>query len=219
MLKLYVLGGGAVLLTHPSQTAAAFRGPAGPGLRSPEHGGRGLWGHGADRCDPGLLLQRVGHRQRRLLRRRHHHRPGASGAHQRHRQPVDTGLICSVTGLSILAAGVLDSGLQGWLLTMAAYRTGLGPVGGGLWASVWCSLPSPPCPPWPSRGAGSGLPHPQPRAAASHYRLCFSLVAALGCLLSIEPALAAADLFNALLIAVNLILSGAKAPAAVPGLI
>ena len=38
-------------------------------------------------------------------------------------------------------------------------------------------------------------------------------MAALGCLLSIEPALAAADLFNALLIAVNLIsLWGLTAP-------
>ena len=40
-------------------------------------------------------------------------------------------------------------------------------------------------------------------------------VAALGCLLSVEPALAAADLFNALLIAVNLTsLWGLTAPRA-----
>ena len=37
------------------------------------------------------------------------------------------------------------------------------------------------------------------------YRLGFSLLAALGCLMSIGPALAAADLFNALLIAINLV--------------
>ena len=43
---------------------------------------------------------------------------------------VDTMLICTVTGLAICCSGVLDSGAEGAALTILAFRTVLGPLGG-----------------------------------------------------------------------------------------
>ncbi len=43
---------------------------------------------------------------------------------------IDTLVVCTVTGLAIVCSGVLDSGLTGVSLTIAAFKTGLGDFGG-----------------------------------------------------------------------------------------
>lgn len=52
---------------------------------------------------------------------------------------VDTMLICTVTGLAICCSGVLDSGAEGAELTILAFRTVLGPLG-GVFVSVAVTL-------------------------------------------------------------------------------
>lgn len=116
----------------------------------------------------------------------------------------DTGVICSVTALAILVSDVMDSGLNGVALTMAAYRTGLGELGSYivgicLILFAFSSLP--------------GLAFQGERAlafltpskwSARLYRLGFAAIAAVGCMMNTELALLGADLFNAVLILLNL---------------
>lgn len=117
----------------------------------------------------------------------------------------DTGIMCSITGLSILVSGTLSSGLTGVPLVMETYASGLG--GTGRWIVAVClvlfafsSLPG-----LAFQGESALLFLSDGPLARGVYRLGFALLSALGCLFSTEQALLTADLCNALLILLNMI--------------
>ena len=204
MVGLYVLGGGAVLLAHPARTVAAF-GALLQQAFDVRSMGAGAFGAmvriGVTR---GCFSNESGTGSAAFSAAVTTADPVRQGLISATANLWDTGLICSVTGLSILASGVMDSGLQGVALTMAAYRTGLGPAGGWIVGICLVLFAFSTLPALAFQGEQAlAFLSPSP-GLRKGYRLVFSLVAALGCLLSIEPALAAADLCNALLIALNL---------------
>lgn len=213
MLGLYVLGGGAVLATHPAQTLEAL-GQLLVQAFDVKSMGAGAFGAmvrtGVTR---GCFSNESGTGSAAFSAAVTTADPVRQGLISATANLWDTGLICSVTGVSILASGVMDTGLQGVALTMAAYRTGLGPLGGWIVGVCLVLFAFSTLPALAFQGE-QALAFLTPSLRLRRwYRLGFSLVAALGCLLSIEPALAAADLFNALLITVNLTcLWGLKAP-------
>jgi len=205
MMGLYVLGGAAVLLTHMAQLpgAVALLLRSAFDVRS---AGAGAFGNmvrvGVTR---GCFSNESGTGSAAFSAAVTTASPVRQGLISATANLWDTGLICSVTGLSILVSGAMDTGLSGVALTMAAYRTGLGAagawiVGVSLVLFAFSTLP--------------GLAFQGEQALAflndrpaliRFYRLSFAAVAALGCFLSTELALTAADLFNALLISVNLV--------------
>lgn len=213
MLGLYVLGGGAVLATHPAQTLEAL-GQLLVQAFDVKSMGAGAFGAmvrtGVTR---GCFSNESGTGSAAFSAAVTTADPVRQGLISATANLWDTGLICSVTGVSILASGVMDTGLQGVALTMAAYRTGLGPLGGWIVGVCLVLFAFSTLPALAFQGEQALAFLTPSLRLRKMYRLGFSLVAALGCLLSIEPALAAADLFNALLIAVNLTcLLGLKAP-------
>lgn len=204
MLGLYVLGGGAVLLSHPTQTAAAFGALLGQASNFRSMGAGAFGAMVRIGVTRGCFSNESGTGSAAFSAAVTTADPVRQGLISATANLCDTGLICSVTGLSILASGAMDSGLQGVALTMAAYRTGLGPLGSWIVGICLVLFAFSTLPALAFQGEQAlAFLTPSPRLQKG-YRLGFSLVAALGCLLSIEPALAAADLFNALLIAVNL---------------
>ncbi len=117
----------------------------------------------------------------------------------------DTGIMCSVTGLSILVSGTLSSNLNGIPLVMETYASGLGQV--GRWIVAVClilfafsSLPG-----LAFQGESALLFLCDAPLARWLYRLSFAGLSAVGCLFSTEQALLTADCCNALLIFLNLI--------------
>lgn len=213
MLGLYVLGGGAVLATHPAQTLEAL-GQLLVQAFDVKSMGAGAFGAmvrtGVTR---GCFSNESGTGSAAFSAAVTTADPVRQGLISATANLWDTGLICSVTGVSILASGVMDTGLQGVALTMAAYRTGLGPLGSWIVGVCLVLFAFSTLPALAFQGEQALAFLTPSLRLRKMYRLGFSLVAALGCLLSIEPALAAADLFNALLIAVNLTcLLGLKAP-------
>lgn len=117
----------------------------------------------------------------------------------------DTGLICSVTGLTILVSGAMNSGLTGVPLAMAAFCSALGGagrwlVGGCLILFAFSTLPG-----LAFQGEQALRFLWDSQRVRRLYRAAFCLIAALGCTMSVEPALVMADLGNGLLAAVNLV--------------
>lgn len=205
MLGLYVLGGSAVLLAHPAETLAS--------LGELLHQAFDLKSMGAGAF---ASMVRIGV-TRGCFSNESGTGSAAFSAAVSTADPVrqglisatanlwDTGLICSVTGLAILASGAMDTGLEGVALTMAAFRTGLGAPGAWIVGVCLVLFAFSTLPALAFQGE-QALAFLTPSVRLRQlYRLGFSLLAALGCLMSIGPALAAADLFNALLIAINLV--------------
>lgn len=205
MMGLYVLGGAAVLLTHMAQLPGAMA----QLLRSAfdvRSAGAGAFGNmvrvGVTR---GCFSNESGTGSAAFSAAVTTASPVRQGLISATANLWDTGLICSVTGLSILVSGAMDTGLSGVALTMAAYRTGLGAagawiVGVSLVLFAFSTLPG-----LAFQGEQAlAFLNDSPRLIRL-YRLSFAAVAALGCFLSTELALTAADLFNALLISVNLV--------------
>lgn len=205
MLGLYLLGGGAVLIVHanqiPGAAAQLFR--CAFDLRSMGAGAFGAMVRiGVTR---GIFTNDTGTGTAGFSAAVTTADPVRQGLVSSTSNLWDTGIICSVTALSILVSGVMDSGLEGVSLTMAAYRTGLGSFGAAivgicLILFAFASLP--------------GLAFQGERAlkfltdgkwATGLYRLGFALLAALGCVMETEYAILGADLFNAVLILFNLL--------------
>ena len=205
MLGLYVLGGGAVLLTHPADTLAAL----GELLRqSVDVRSMGAGAFGAmvrTGVTRGCFSNESGTGSAAFSAAVSTAGPVRQGLISATANLWDTGVICSVTSLAILASGAMDTGLEGVELTMAAFRTGLGEP--GAWIVGIClvlfAFSTLPALAFQGEQALAFLT-PSP-ALRRLYRVGFALLAALGCLMSVGPALAAADLFNALLIAINLV--------------
>lgn len=116
----------------------------------------------------------------------------------------DTGIMCSITGLSILVSGTLTSGLTGIPLVMEAYASGLGSL--GRWIVAVClvlfafsSLPG-----LAFQGESALRFLSDAPVTRGVYRLSFAFLSALGCLFSTECALLTADCCNALLIFLNM---------------
>jgi AGCS family alanine or glycine:cation symporter len=205
MIALYVLGGVAVLLRFPQETLSAL----GLMLRQalcPASVSSGVFGD----------LVRIGVQRGCFSHESGTGNAGFSAA-LTSADPVrqglisatanlwDTGILCSITALTILATGAMDTGRTGVALTMAAYQIGLGQAGEWI---VGCCL---------VLFAFSSLPglafqgeqalrflwdRPSLRRA---YRLLFAGMTGVGCLVGCQAALAAADLGNALLIPLNLL--------------
>lgn len=205
MLGLYVLGGAAVLLAHPAQTLLAFGELLRQSVDVRSMGAGAFASMVRTGITRGCFSNESGTGSAAFSAAVSTASPVRQGLISATANLWDTGLICSVTGLSILASGAMDTGLEGVALTMAAYRTGLGTA--GVWIVGIClvlfAFSTLPALAFQGEQALAFLT-PSLRLRRL-YRAGFSLLAALGCLLSIEPALAAADLFNALLIAVNLV--------------
>ncbi|MBR1781221.1 MAG: amino acid carrier protein, partial [Oscillospiraceae bacterium] len=204
MCGLYLLGGAAVLWNHPGQIAPALAAL----LRSAfdlRSAGAGAFGHmvrvGVTR---GCFSNDAGTGSAAFSAAQTSASPRHQGLVSASANLWDTGVICTVTALSILVSGSLDSGLTGVALTMAAYRAGLGRwgpplVGVCLILFAFSTLP--------------GLAFQGEQALAwllgswsgsRAYRVIFSSVAAVGCLFPAQSALAGADLFNGLLVLVNI---------------
>lgn len=117
----------------------------------------------------------------------------------------DTGFGCTVTALAVIVSGAMDSGKTGAELVMAAYETGLGLpgrwiVGACLVLFAFSSLPG-----LAFQGEMALSSFTQSPKAKKLYRIAFAVVAAVGSLSATQQALLWSDLFNALLILLNLV--------------
>lgn len=117
----------------------------------------------------------------------------------------DTGFGCTVTALAVIVSGAMDSGKTGAELVMAAYETGLGLpgrwiVGVCLVLFAFSSLPG-----LAFQGEMALGSLTQSSKVKNLYRIVFATVAAAGSLAATQQALLWSDLFNALLIVLNLV--------------
>ncbi len=117
---------------------------------------------------------------------------------------VDTILVCTITALAILCSGVLGSGKNGAALTVAAFSSGFGPLGGTFVSIAVCFFAFSAILGWYYYGQRSveylfgerGLPA---------YQICFLAATVLGCAAKLEPVWALSDTFNGLMAVPNLI--------------
>ncbi|MCI2105447.1 MAG: sodium:alanine symporter family protein [Intestinimonas sp.] len=132
----------------------------------------------------------------------------------------DTFIVCSVTGLAILTSGVMDrvrdaSGkvvLKGADLTIAAFQSTIGPVGGWLVAVALALFAFSTILGWEYHGEKALEYLTASTGAAMIYRIIFSVIAFVGCVTAFEIAWDISDILNALMIVPNaicmLLLSG-----------
>lgn len=123
----------------------------------------------------------------------------------------DTIVVCTITGLTIASSGVLGTKgadgvpLQGVNLTMAAFSSSLGPIGGyivsvGIVLFAFSTIIG-----WEYHGEKSFeylLPH---KSAIMCYRIIFSLVCYVGCTQTLNLVWNFSDIMNALMAVPNLI--------------
>ncbi len=125
----------------------------------------------------------------------------------------DTFVVCSVTGLAILTSGVMDNVvvdgevvLEGASLTIAAFRTTLGPVGAWLVAVALALFAFSTILGWEYHGEKALEYLTSSTRATLAYRLIFSIVAFVGCVSAFDIAWDISDILNALMVVPNAII-------------
>ncbi len=124
----------------------------------------------------------------------------------------DTFVVCSVTGLAILTSGVMDdvvvngeTVLQGAPLTIAAFQSTLGPIGGWLVGISLALFAYSTILGWEYHGEKALEYLTRSTSAALAYRIIFSIIAFVGCVTAFEFAWDLSDILNALMIVPNAI--------------
>ncbi len=129
----------------------------------------------------------------------------------------DTFVVCSVTGLAILTSGVMNdiqfgadgAPLDAWKganLTIAAFKSVMGPLGGWLVAIALALFAFSTILGWEYHGEKALEYLTSSTSATMAYRIIFSIVAFLGCITAFELAWNISDILNALMIIPNAII-------------
>ena len=127
----------------------------------------------------------------------------------------DTFVVCSVTGLAILTSGVMSQVndpatgevvLQGASLTIAAFRSTLGPVGAWLVAIALALFAFSTILGWEYHGEKALEYLTRSTKATMVYRVLFSVIAFVGCVSAFEVAWDISDILNALMVVPNAII-------------
>lgn len=124
----------------------------------------------------------------------------------------DTFVVCSITGLAITSSGVLGSVdaatgelLDGPALTIAAFRTVMGPVGAWLVAIALFLFAFSTILGWEYHGEKALEYLTRSTKATMLYRILFSVIAFLGCVTAFGVAMDISDILNALMVVPNAI--------------
>ena len=126
----------------------------------------------------------------------------------------DTFVVCSVTGLAILTSGVMSQVndpatgevvLQGASLTIAAFRSTLGPVGAWLVAIALALFAFSTILGWEYHGEKALEYLTRSTKATMVYRMLFSVIAFVGCVSAFEVAWDISDTLNGLMALPNLV--------------
>jgi AGCS family alanine or glycine:cation symporter len=123
----------------------------------------------------------------------------------------DTLVVCTITGLAIVSSGVLGttnadgSLLSGPSLTIAAFRTVLGPVGAWLVAIALFLFAFSTILGWEYHGEKALEYLTRSTKATMVYRILFSAVAFVGCVTAFGVAMNISDILNALMVVPNAI--------------
>ena len=126
----------------------------------------------------------------------------------------DTFVVCSVTGLAILTSGVMDKVvnpatgkvvLQGASLTIAAFESTLGPIGGWIVSIALALFAFSTILGWEYHGEKALEYLTRNHTTTMVYRILFSIVAFVGCVSAFEVAWDISDILNALMIIPNAI--------------
>lgn len=122
----------------------------------------------------------------------------------------DTFVVCTVTGLAVLTSGVMDQVvvdgevvLQGASLTIAAFRSTLGPVGAWLVAISLALFAFSTILGWEYHGEKALEYLTRSTKVTMAYRILFSVIAFVGCVSAFEIAWDISDILNALMILPN----------------
>ena len=122
----------------------------------------------------------------------------------------DTFVVCTVTGLAVLTSGVMDQVvvngevvLQGASLTIAAFRSTLGPVGAWLVAISLALFAFSTILGWEYHGEKALEYLTRSTKVTMAYRILFSIIAFVGCVSAFEIAWDISDILNALMILPN----------------
>ena len=127
----------------------------------------------------------------------------------------DTFVVCSVTGLAILTSGVMSQVndpatgevvLQGASLTIAAFRSTLGPVGAWLVAIALALFAFSTILGWEYHGEKALEYLTRSTRATMVYRVLFSVIAFVGCVSAFEVAWDISVILNALMVVPNAII-------------
>lgn len=125
----------------------------------------------------------------------------------------DTFVVCTVTGLAVLTSGVMDQVvvdgkvvLQGASLTIAAFRSTLGPVGAWLVAISLALFAFSTILGWEYHGEKALEYLTRSTKVTMAYRILFSIIAFVGCVSAFEIAWDISDILNALMIIPNAII-------------
>ncbi len=125
----------------------------------------------------------------------------------------DTFVVCTVTGLAILTSGVMNDVvvdgkvvLDGANLTIAAFRSTLGPVGAWLVAIALALFAFSTILGWEYHGEKALEYLSRSTKVTMAYRILFSVIAFVGCISVFEVAWDISDILNALMIIPNAII-------------
>ncbi len=127
----------------------------------------------------------------------------------------DTFVVCSVTGLSILTSGVMSQVndpvtgevvLKGAALTIAAFRSTLGPIGAWLVAISLALFAFSTILGWEYHGEKALEYLTRSTKVTMAYRIIFAVIAFVGCISAFEIAWDISDILNALMVAPNAII-------------
>lgn len=127
----------------------------------------------------------------------------------------DTFVVCSVTGLSILTSGVMSQVndpatgevvLKGAALTIAAFRTTLGPIGAWLVAISLALFAFSTILGWEYHGEKALEYLTRSTKVTMAYRIIFAVIAFVGCISAFEIAWDISDILNALMVVPNAII-------------
>ena len=127
----------------------------------------------------------------------------------------DTMVVCSITGLAILTSGVTNDitfaadgtpNLTGASLTIAAFKSVLGPAGGWLVAIALALFAFSTILGWEYYGEKALEYLTSSTSATMIYRIVFSAMAFIGCISAFELAWNVSDVLNALMIVPNAII-------------
>jgi len=117
---------------------------------------------------------------------------------------IDTLVVCTFTGLSILVTGVWESGVTGAPMTQAAFRAGLGDIGGAMVAICLAMFAFSTILGWSYYGEKS-LSFLLGSWAVMPYRVLFVLATFFGTIRSLEFVWTVSDVMNGLMAIPNLI--------------
>ena len=127
----------------------------------------------------------------------------------------DTFVVCSVTGLSILTSGVMSQVndpvtgevvLKGAALTIAAFRSTLGPIGAWLVAISLALFAFSTILGWEYHGEKALEYLTRSTKVTMAYRIVFAIIAFVGCISAFEIAWDISDILNALMVVPNAII-------------